>query len=164
MNSSQPIRIFRSSLKPFIKPLFLLALGLGIFLFLGSIYGFYIQDKTPNGKLILPLSAIIIGGPTILFTALMGILYGMKFLFPVILFHKGIRCYDTFCKYNFVKWEDITDVELVEVCNLYYFYIKANNLSRPITLPLYLDDMKEFIKVIKKKDHIGTLANCFDLT
>jgi hypothetical protein len=83
----------------------------------------------------------------------------MQFIFPVTVFHNGLKCYDIWGIFHFAKWDEVTKAYYTSVEGFGYVFVEVRGLKRPLTIPLYLENMDDFIKLIKEKDTNGILAN-----
>jgi hypothetical protein len=78
------------------------------------------------------------------------LLYGAKLVWPVKVYADGLRCYDESGRYHTVNWHDITSVKRVRLFGLVRMvYIKSAHVPKPVTVPLHLEDMEAFIRVIE---------------
>ena len=76
--------------------------------------------------------------------ALALLMYLATLAFKVTVLAEGLRCYDPLGVYHTVKWEDIMAVERAQLYGLPYLMVKGKELSQPLTLPLWLQDMARF--------------------
>ena len=150
----QPIRKFRSDISIFVRPLFIFFIPLGLFMFVMGMAGAY-----KHGFSNLPDLLFVLFFPWICFLILCLLLAFMRMLFTITVFHNGIKCYDAVGFYHFVKWNEITKVYRQSVEGIPYVFVEARELKRSLTIPLYLEDMEDFVNLIKKKDVIGFLAD-----
>lgn len=150
----QPIRKFKSNINIFIRPLLRFFIPLGLFMFVMGGMGAY-KHGFSN---ILDL-AFVLFFPWAIFLVLYFLLAFMRMIFTVTVFHNGIKCYDSVGFYHFVRWNEITEVHYESVECFPYVFVDAKKLKRPLTIPLYLENMEEFVNLIKQKDVSGLLAS-----
>jgi hypothetical protein len=89
------------------------------------------------------------------------LLWGAKLLFPVKVFPTAIRCYDTAGLYQTVQWSEITRAAQFSTYGLTYIEVYAAHINRPLTIPLWLEDLSGFIAAIENyagENHRLTLA------
>lgn len=72
-------------------------------------------------------------------------------LFPVQILAGGLRCYDGHGRYHVVSWTDISHVQLARMYGLPYLLIASPRAPRPLTLPLWLDNMAAFVDLAERE-------------
>lgn len=142
----QPIRKFRSDIRMITKPLTWIFVPLCFF---SSIVGAISSTEYESTSLLTLLGAFLF--PWTIGLVIYLFFYLIKLYFTITVFNDGIKCYDKAGLYQFVKWEQITKVYPESVEGFAYVFLEAEGLKRPLTIPLYLEDMKDFIMLIKKK-------------
>lgn len=153
----QPIRVFRSNIKPLLKGLIGITIPIWIaFIFMGSV-------PSPAEVLSNPKEGLLaLSAPFIVYGVLFLFLLFLKWAFPITVYHNGIQCYNYYGVYQFIKWEEITNAYYKSVEGFKYVFIETQTSKSPITIPLYLDDMEDFIDLIRKKDSKGILASQYE--
>ena len=89
--------------------------------------------------------------PILLAAATAGLFWLAVRAFPVKILPDGLRCYDLVGRYRTVPWHAITAVESRRVIGLDYLYVEAEGLSAPLTLPLWLRGLPEFIALVEQR-------------
>jgi hypothetical protein len=149
----QPIKKFRSDIRIFTNPLPFFFIPLGLITFVLGISGGY-----KHGFTNIPDLLFVIFFPWSIWLVCYLFLNLMKLIFPITIFHNGIKCYNYIGLYHFVEWHQITKVYRQSVEGYLYVFVETKNLKRPLTIPLYLENMEDFVNLIKKKDTTGLLA------
>jgi len=157
MEPPEPALAFRSTVGPLLR----LATGIGLWgsigLVLAAAAGQYRADRFPS-SFDLFLSALV---PWAIAAVLAFLFWGAARLFPVKLTAVAIRCYDTAGLYQTVRWADVQNVEPISPYGLRYLQLSAKHLRRPVTVPLWLEDMPRFLQAVERyagQDHPLTRA------
>jgi hypothetical protein len=157
MEPHEPTLVFRSAIGPLLR----LSTGMGLWgsiaLVLAAAVSQYRADRFPSYFDLL-LSAVI---PWAIAAILGFLFWGAARLFPVKLTAVAIRCYDTAGLYQTVRWADVQNVEPISPYGLRYLQVSAKHLRRPVTVPLWLEDMLGFSQAVERyagKDHPLTRA------
>lgn len=69
---------------------------------------------------------------------------------PVDVSPNGLRCYDLRGKFHSVPWHDIESTTFEVRGDLPYVFVRAKNLKSPLTLPLFLQGMHEFVGYVSQ--------------
>ena len=85
----------------------------------------------------------------------------MTYIFPVYIYRHGIKCYDYYGFYKEVEWNHIQVAYFESVGGIEYVFLDVEGLSTPVTIPLYLEGMDEFIRLVREYDRDGELAAYF---
>jgi hypothetical protein len=147
--SDAPLRTFRSDFKALARWLARYALYGAAIILATTTIGQLRASRFPSyfDLVVAPLIA-----PTVC-AVLAAIFYAAVLAFPVKVFDYGIRCYDSAGRYRTVNWSDINAVGSLNVYGLRYITVGSPALTRPITIPTFLDGMPEFIGIVEA--HLG---------
>jgi len=69
-------------------------------------------------------------------------------LMPITLKPGTIKCYNTQCKYNEIRWDQIVSAYRQDLYGLPYVLIVIQGADLPLTIPLYLNDMEDFKETV----------------
>lgn len=114
------------------------------FVFLAAL-GQYRAGRFPSYSDLL-LSAAI---PWAIAGAIALLFIGGARVFTVKLVPGGIRCYDTYGIYQTAQWSQVVRAERVAPFGLPYVYVTISSSERPLTVPLWLEDMPQFVKAVE---------------
>jgi len=138
---------FRSQMAPLIRLCIKLAIIGTPLLVVGTAVGQYRANSFPGyGDLLL--SVVIPVGVAAAVAALFALAVT---IFTVKVLPEGLRCYDLLCRYQTVKWSEISSVQSTVVYGLPYLYVAAPGLLQPVTLPLWLADMPAFVSAVERQ-------------
>ena len=155
--NSQPLQIFKTDVKSMMPNFFYLALGLSCLIPFGwfmQYYNFGTFEYKEDDVILLKVA----------WRGFLGIaifLWGLAQLFPVKVFQNGIMSYDRFGFYHFVAWGKITEVSTIRYAGFpyVYLYIESEDLKYPIKIPMFLEKVDDFRRLIKAKDSSGHLSS-----
>lgn len=146
MEAPEPTQLFRSAVGPLLRISRAIGLWGSVGLVLATTIGQYRADRFPTYFDLL-LAATM---PWALAAVIALLFWGAVRVFPVKLTPSAIRCYDTAGLYQTVHWADVESVELIASHGLRYLQVAAINLRRPITVPLWLEDMPGFLQAVER--------------
>lgn len=69
--------------------------------------------------------------------------------YKITITNEGLRGYDFWGVYHTINWKGIIKVTPVKILGLKYIKINNEDSSRPLWIPLFLNDMDGFIKEVK---------------
>lgn len=145
MNES-PVAIFRSDITPFLRMCAKFCAFSAVLFLLAAVVGQWRVDRFPVYFDLLLAAAIPFGLLLVLW--LFGKLVAL--VFPVKIFQNGLRCYDGTCRYRTIAWDRIHSVYEVNLFGLRYLLVEGDDLSRPLTVPLWLENMPKFRTEVEK--------------
>jgi len=70
--------------------------------------------------------------------------------FPVYVLPEGLSSYNAFGCYSTVRWEEIAEVEPINILGLRYIRIKSTRKKPPIWIPTWLKDNGMFLKKVTR--------------
>lgn len=146
METPESTQLFRSAVGPLLRISRAIGLWGSVGLVLATAIGQYRANRFPSDFDLL-LSAAMPWGVAAVISLLS---WGAVRVFPVKLTPAAIRCYDTAGLYQTVRWADVESVELIGPHGLPYLQVSAINLRRPITIPLWLEDMPRFLEAVER--------------
>ena len=112
-------------------------------LLLGAVVIIQIRDD------IFPVYTYIIIAP-LLSLGVYTFLWVIAILMPITVKLEGIKCYNSKGLYKELYWSQIEVVTIIKLYGLPYAYIESESLAYPITVPLYLNKMKDFKETVYK--------------
>ena len=63
--------------------------------------------------------------------------------------YSGISCRDALGQYRTINWDDITEVRYLKTFGLRYVLVHIPALSQPIAIPVFLEDLTDFIQLVE---------------
>ena len=70
--------------------------------------------------------------------------------FPVYVLPEGLSSYNAFGCYSTVRWEEIAEVEPINILGLKYIRIKSTSKKPPIWIPTWLNDNRLFLENVTR--------------
>lgn len=137
---------FRSNTGYYYRFFAKLSLLLAALLFVATVIGQWRVGRFPSYEdlVIAPLLLV----PVFLFLAL--ITYVGAAYFKITVNATTLRCYDLFARYQTINWTEITETEVVTTHGMPYIYVYADRLNRPLTIPIWLEDLDHFRRHVQR--------------
>ena len=154
------IAVFRSDLRRVTALLAIMGGGFGLLVFGAEMFFAWRSGKAPNWPSVLENSLFM--------PALFGLFWLLcRFLqavYPVKILGGALRCYDLMGTYATIPWRDIREIGRIEQYGLAYLTFQVEGRFAPVTLPLWLENMPEFVRQVERqagRDHVlvTTLKN-----
>ena len=117
--------------------------------------GQYRTDRFPDYSDLSAAVLIVCGIVLVLFA----LFFAASKYYKVYVGPSYVYCYSTTLTYKLVSWQDMQDVVAMDYYGLLYLYVYPSGSKNPITIPLWLNDMPEFRRVVRENagpDHALT--------
>jgi hypothetical protein len=145
--SDAALRIFRSDFKVIMRMSVKVALYVGLLLLAATVIRLLMGNRFPNS-----FELFIVLLMALATYAVLGLLFYIAVIaFPVKVLAHGLRAYNSYGRYFTVEWAHIDRVGLMNVGGLPYLSIHSSKLKQEITLPLWLENMPEFIQLVEQQ-------------
>ena len=138
--------VFRSDIRVLMRMFAKLCASFSVFLFFAAAIGQWRVGRFP-AYFDLLLAPVL---PFVLFAVMWFLGELAALIFPVKIFQHGLRCYDQTGRYRTIEWARIHDVQTGNIYGLPYLFVYGGDLSRPLTVPLWLKNMKEFRAAVER--------------
>jgi hypothetical protein len=146
MNNPPDALVFRSDIRPLLKLSVIIALlGPAFFLVMLALRGHSAEKPFDKAHL------VILAGPSLIGVVIAAISIISRRVSIVVVRPEGLQCYDRRGRDHFIAWGDILSVQPFEPdLGLRYLLISVPLRAESITLPLFLENMPEFIAAVEQ--------------